>query len=118
MQLQHLRYFVALARTRHFAMAASECGVSQPTLSAGLAALVFGITAMRRSPAGKKWSDGVLLKAPVFGSILRKIAVARFTRTLGTLLSSGVPIAPASPRASTWPPRWPRPRCSRPWSCR
>ena len=39
MQLQHLRYFVALARTRHFAMAASECGVSQPTLSAGLAAL-------------------------------------------------------------------------------
>ena len=39
MQLQHLRYFVALARTRHFAMAANECGVSQPTLSAGLAAL-------------------------------------------------------------------------------
>ena len=39
MQLQHLRYFVALARTRHFAQAASECGVSQPTLSAGLAAL-------------------------------------------------------------------------------
>lgn len=39
MQLQHLRYFVAVARTRHFAMAASECGVSQPTLSAGLAAL-------------------------------------------------------------------------------
>lgn len=39
MQLQHLRYFVALARTRHFAMAASQCGVSQPTLSAGLAAL-------------------------------------------------------------------------------
>lgn len=39
MQLQHLRYFVALARNRHFALAASECGVSQPTLSAGLAAL-------------------------------------------------------------------------------
>lgn len=39
MQLQNLRYFVALARTRHFAQAASECGVSQPTLSAGLAAL-------------------------------------------------------------------------------
>jgi len=39
MQLQHLRYFVALARTRHFAQAASECGVSQPTLSAGLLAL-------------------------------------------------------------------------------
>lgn len=39
MQLQHLRYLVALARTRHFAAAARECGVSQPTLSAGLAAL-------------------------------------------------------------------------------
>lgn len=39
MQFQHLRYFVALARTRHFASAASECGVTQPTLSAGLAAL-------------------------------------------------------------------------------
>lgn len=39
MQLQNLRYFVVLARTRHFAQAASECGVSQPTLSAGLAAL-------------------------------------------------------------------------------
>lgn len=39
MQLQHLRYFVALARSRHFAEAANACGVSQPTLSAGLAAL-------------------------------------------------------------------------------
>lgn len=39
MQLQHLRYFVALARARHFAEAANACGVSQPTLSAGLAAL-------------------------------------------------------------------------------
>ena len=39
MQLQHLRYFVALARTRHFAAAAGQCGVSQPTLSAGLVAL-------------------------------------------------------------------------------
>jgi DNA-binding transcriptional LysR family regulator len=39
MQLQHLRYFVALARHRHFAEAANDCGVSQPTLSAGLAAL-------------------------------------------------------------------------------
>ena len=39
MQLQHLRYLVALARHGHFAAAAGECGVSQPTLSAGLAAL-------------------------------------------------------------------------------
>lgn len=39
MQLRHLRYFVTLARLRHFARAAAECGVSQPTLSAGIASL-------------------------------------------------------------------------------
>lgn len=39
MQLRHLRYFVTLARVRHFARAAEECGVSQPTLSAGMVAL-------------------------------------------------------------------------------
>ena len=39
MQLRHLRYFVTLARVRHFARAADECGVSQPTLSSGLIAL-------------------------------------------------------------------------------
>lgn len=39
MQLRHLRYFTTLARVRHFAKAAAECGVSQPTLSAGLSAL-------------------------------------------------------------------------------
>ncbi len=39
MQLKYLRYFVVLARTQHFALAARECNVSQPTLSAGLLAL-------------------------------------------------------------------------------
>lgn len=39
MHLRQLRYFVAIARLRHFANAAAECGVSQPTLSAGLSAL-------------------------------------------------------------------------------
>ncbi len=42
--------------------------------------------------SGRRVVDGALLKAPVLGSILRKIAVARFCRTLSTLLSSGVPI--------------------------
>ncbi len=45
-----------------------------------------------RTPKGRYKIDGLLLKAPLFGSILRKIAISRFSRTLSTLLSSGVPI--------------------------
>ena len=44
------------------------------------------------TPSGRRVVDSVLLKAPVLGNILRKIAVARFCRTLATLISSGVPI--------------------------
>jgi len=44
------------------------------------------------TPQGRLVLDTLLLKAPVVGMVLRKIAVARFTRTLGTLISSGVPI--------------------------
>jgi len=44
------------------------------------------------TPTGRMAIDRVLLKLPVLGLLLRKIAVARFTRTLGTLISSGVPI--------------------------
>jgi len=44
------------------------------------------------TPQGRTILDGVLLKLPLVGILLRKIAVARFTRTLGTLISSGVPI--------------------------
>jgi hypothetical protein len=43
-------------------------------------------------PAGAFYFDAMLLKLPVIGILLRKIAVARFTRTLGTLITSGVPI--------------------------
>ena len=45
-----------------------------------------------KTPGGKKIIDGLLLKFPILGDIFRKIAVARFSRTLSTLLSSGVPI--------------------------
>ena len=45
-----------------------------------------------RTPGGKKVIDSLLLKFPILGDIFRKIAVARFSRTLSTLLSSGVPI--------------------------
>jgi type IV pilus assembly protein PilC len=44
------------------------------------------------TPQGRFALDTILLKMPVVGMVLRKIAVARFTRTLGTLISSGVPI--------------------------
>ena len=48
-----------------------------------------------RQPKGKRVWHAFLLKLPVFGDLLRKAAVAKFTRTLGTLLSSGVPILDA-----------------------
>jgi type IV pilus assembly protein PilC len=45
-----------------------------------------------KTPGGRRLIDRVLLKVPILGSIFQKIAVARFARTLSTLLSSGVPI--------------------------
>ena len=56
------------------------------------AELVFGIKQIRKHPRGAYYFDAMLLKLPVIGILLRKIAVARFTRTLGTLITSGVPI--------------------------
>ena len=46
----------------------------------------------RNTKGGRKTTDAISLKLPVFGDLLKKTAVARFTRTLGTMLSSGVPI--------------------------
>ena len=47
---------------------------------------------IRKDPKGRYLFDKMLLNLPVLGMVLRKIAVARFTRTLGTLITSGVPI--------------------------
>jgi type IV pilus assembly protein PilC len=55
-------------------------------------AVVVAIAQIRKTEAGKKAVDRILLKLPIFGMILNKVAVAKFTRTLGTLVSSGVPI--------------------------
>ncbi len=55
----------------------------------------FGFSAIIRTPSGRYTWDSILLKLPVVGNVVRKGAVARFTRTLGTLLSSGVPILDA-----------------------
>ncbi len=46
----------------------------------------------KRSPNFRRRTDAIYLKLPVFGPLLRKVAVARFTRTLGTMIASGVPI--------------------------
>src|SRR6266480_4247664 len=54
--------------------------------------VVFGIRRYYTTPAGKLMIDKLLLKMPVLGDLLRKSAVSRFTRTLGTLISSGVSI--------------------------
>jgi type IV pilus assembly protein PilC len=57
--------------------------------------LFFGGGALRRTEKGKLVFDAVMLRIPVIGGTLRKIVVARFTRTLGTLLAAGVPILDA-----------------------
>ena len=53
---------------------------------------VFALKSYYATNAGKTVIDGLLLKSPVFGILIRKVAVAKFTRTLGTLISSGVAI--------------------------
>jgi type IV pilus assembly protein PilC len=53
---------------------------------------IIGLKVWYQTPVGRMAIDRTLLKLPLLGILLRKIAVARFTRTLGTLISSGVPI--------------------------
>jgi type IV pilus assembly protein PilC len=55
-------------------------------------AIIVGLKVWYGTPVGRMAIDRTLLKLPLIGLLLRKIAVARFTRTLGTLISSGVPI--------------------------
>jgi type IV pilus assembly protein PilC len=58
----------------------------------GIGAGIFGLKVWYATPKGRFILDTIVLKLPVIGILMRKIAVARFTRTLGTLISSGVPI--------------------------
>jgi len=58
----------------------------------GVVGLWFGVKQIRKNPRGRYYFDKMLLNLPVVGGLLRKIAVGRFTRTLGTLITSGVPI--------------------------
>lgn len=63
-----------------------------------IGALILAGIAFKRYRAtekGRRQTDALALRLPVIGSLLRKVAVARFTRTLGTMISSGVPILDA-----------------------
>lgn len=66
-------------------------GIILATLIAGS----IGFTTALKYPAGRLAFDTIILKVPIIGDVLRKVIVARFTRTLGTLLGAGVPILDA-----------------------
>lgn len=58
----------------------------------GIIGAVWGFRAFLRSERGREIFDAFILKVPLFGPLLRKVAVAKFTRTLGTMIASGVPL--------------------------
>jgi type IV pilus assembly protein PilC len=58
----------------------------------GIAAVIYALRQYYQTEAGRHQIDAIVLKLPVLGLLMRKIAVARFCRTLSTLISSGVPI--------------------------
>jgi type IV pilus assembly protein PilC len=64
-------------------------------LIVGVVAAVYGLKRYHRTVKGRLIIDGFILKLPVLGLLMRKIAVARFSRTLGTLITSGVPMMEA-----------------------
>jgi type IV pilus assembly protein PilC len=64
-------------------------------LVVGIVAVFVGFRMLLRTTPGREGFDRFMLKVPIIGEVLRKVAVARFTRTLGTMLSSGVPILDA-----------------------
>ena len=66
-----------------------------PFILVGMGVFVFAFRAYYNSPNGRRVIDAITLKLPVLGQLMRKIAVARFCRTLSTLLASGVSILEA-----------------------
>jgi type IV pilus assembly protein PilC len=58
----------------------------------GAVALVIGYKQFYKTQRGRLQIDSLVLKAPIFGMLLKKVAVAKFSRTLSTMMSSGVPI--------------------------
>ena len=64
-------------------------------LIGGIAAVITVAVLIYRSKRGRRIVDKTVLRVPLIGNVIRKVAVARFTRTLGTMISSGVPILDA-----------------------
>jgi type IV pilus assembly protein PilC len=67
-------------------------GVGGLLAAGAVVAFIVFLVQFRRTEKGKYLTDRILLKLPIFGVLLKKVAVAKFSRTLGTLVSSGVPI--------------------------
>jgi type IV pilus assembly protein PilC len=61
-------------------------------MAGAIAGAVVVLKRYYHTPGGRRRIDAFMLRAPIFGDILRKAAIARFSRTLGTLISSGVPL--------------------------
>jgi type IV pilus assembly protein PilC len=67
-------------------------GLGGLLLLIAIVAVIVGFGQIRKTKGGRLVTDKMFLRLPIFGMLLRKVAVAKFTRTLGTLVSSGVPI--------------------------
>lgn len=74
------------------AMSDFMSGIGGIVVLGAIIALAVFIVQIRRTEKGQYITDKILLQLPVFGVLLKKTAIAKFTRTLGTLVSSGVPI--------------------------
>lgn len=86
----------ALPKITQFVIWASKSFItSLPVTIPALIITVGTVIFVYRRPKGKRFIHKLLLTLPIFGPVIRKIAVARFTRTMGTLLQSGVPILDA-----------------------
>ncbi|MFT5412153.1 MAG: type IV pilus assembly protein PilC [Verrucomicrobiales bacterium] len=86
----------ALPKLTEFVIGLSE-GLQKNLLWIALGGILafVGFKVMSNTPGGRRFIDGIKLKLPMFGDIQRKSAVSRFSRTLGTLVTSGVPILQA-----------------------
>lgn len=64
-------------------------------VAGAIVGIVIAVKLLGRTVKGRFYMDKIKLNAPIFGSLIRKVGIARFSRTLGTLVSSGVPILQA-----------------------